>query len=180
MHLADTTPFNEEVSITIGAWELQRDITYVLVFNPSLPRDNKYNQLHGDAFDAFIQGTPKVLRKGTIRFFEFIGQKYAELADNNLDNYLITCAYSNIVYAYDQCDGIMYPSVPRGGEGFNVVLKKNVIESGALCLKTVRMDKFVAKKQDNGNHDFLNIASMDASNILNDTIEWNNSWQHFA
>ncbi len=180
MHLAETTPFNEEVSITVGAWELQRNMTFVLVFNPKSSRDNDYNKYHGEAFDDFIGKTPEELRKGTIRFFEFIGQKYAELAENNLNNYLITCAYSNIVYAYDQCDGIMYPSVPRAGDAFNVVIKKNTIEEGALSLKTARMDKFIARKQDNGKHDFLNNASMDASRINSKTIEWNNGWQHFV
>ena len=86
MHLAETTPFNEEVSITVGAWELQRDLTFVLVFNPTLPRDNEYNKYHGEAFDDFISKTPEELRKGTIRFFEFIGQKYAELAVRSLHN----------------------------------------------------------------------------------------------
>lgn len=180
MHLAETTPFNEEVSITIGAWELQRNLTFVLVFNPKLPRDNEYNKYHGKEFDNFISKTPEELRKGTIRFFEFIGQKYAEQAENNLENYLITCAYSNIVYAYEQCDGIMYPSVPRAGDAFNVVIKKNTIEEGALSLKSARMDKFIAREQDNGKHDFLNNASMDASNINFETIEWNKGWQHFG
>ena len=117
------------------------------------------------------------MRKGTVRFFEFIGQKYAEQAENNLDNYLITCAYSNIVYGYDQCDGIMFPSVPRGGDAFNVVIKRNSIEGSTLSLKSVRMDKFIAREQDNGKHDFLNNASMDASKINSETIEWNNGWQ---
>jgi len=179
MHLAKTTPFDEEVAITIGAWELQKDLTFMLVFNPNLISENEYNKYHGEVFDEFISNPPVELRKGTVRFFEFIGQKYAEQAEYNLDNYLITCAYSNILFAHDQCDGIMYPSVPRGGDAFNVVIKKNAIEEGALSLKLVRMDKFIARKQDNGKHDFLNNASMDASKINSEIIEWNNGWQHF-
>jgi hypothetical protein len=54
----------------------------------------------------------------------------------------------------------MYPSVPRGGDAFDVVIKKNTIEEGMLSLKSVRMDKFIAREQDNRKHNFLNNASM--------------------
>jgi len=179
MYLAECTPFNEEVSITIGIWEIQRDLTFALVFNPEISRDTKYNKYHGEAFDDFIRKTPEELRKGTLKFFKFIGEKYAELADKNTNNYLITCAYSNIIFAYEQCEGIMYPSVPSGGDAFNVVIKKNAINEDVLKLKEVKMDKFIAREQPNGKHDFVNNASMDASNIANDKIEWNSSWQQW-
>ena len=177
MHLAKTISFKEEVCITIGAWELQQDLTFALVFNPQLLIDNEYHKRHKSDFEEFLKNTPPELRMGVIKFFEFIGKKYAEQAENNLNNYLVTCAYSNIIFASEQCDGIMYPSIPRGGDAFNVVIKKNTIENEALSLKAARMDKFVAKEQKNGKHEFFNIAGMYANKISSNNIEWNNDWE---
>ncbi len=180
LHLAKTTPFRNEVYITVGRWELKRDLTFTLVFNPNLPRNNDYNKLHGEYFDDFIARIPKQLRKGTIRFFAFIAEKYAEQSNDNITNYLITCAYSNIVFAHGRSDGIIYPSVPRGGDAFNVVLKKNVISEGALELNVARTDCFVARERDNGKHDFVNIKSTDSSRIEDGKIEWNNDWEQYT
>jgi hypothetical protein len=175
--LAETTPFGHEVLITVGAWELQKDIQLVLVYNPNAQRDNKYNQFHGAAFDEFIQKTPEALRKGTTKFFEFIGNKYGEQVKDGSKSYLITCAYSNIVFAYDQSDGIMYPSVPLGGDGFNVALKNNVILGKQLKLESARVDKFKAVQQENVKHEFVNIASMDSRKVDENNIEWTKEWQ---
>jgi hypothetical protein len=181
MHLAETTPFNKVVSLTVGRWEIQRNLIFALVFNPTMVRNNVYNNTHGEFFDDFISKTPEELRKGTIKLFEFIAEKYAnQVEHNDIKTYLITCAYSNIIFSYGQCDGIMYPSVPRLGDAFNVVIKKNSIDEGVLVLRNARMDKFVAREQSNGKHEFLNIASMDADKIGVGKIEWSNKWEIFS
>lgn len=178
MHLAETTPFNKEVSLTVGSWEIQRNLIFALVFNPTMVRNNIYNKTHGVYFDDFISKAPEEFRIGIIKFFEFIAEKYAnQVEQNDIKTYQITCAYSNIIFAYGQCDGIMYPSVPRLGDAFNVVIKKNSIDEGVLVLKNARMDKFVAREQSNGKHEFLNISSMDAINIETEKIEWSNKWE---
>ncbi len=177
LQLADKTPFEQEVIITIGAWEIQNDLKLALIFNPSSDRNTKYDKFYDEAFNSFISITPIELRKGTIRFFEFIAEKFAKQVETDIETYMITCAYSNIVFATEQCDGIIYSSVPRGGDAYNVAIKKNLIAKGVLKLKNARMDKFIAKKQSNGKHKFLAIASMDASGIIEDKIEWNNKWK---
>jgi len=159
--LAEVTPIGNEVLITIGGWELQKDLTFVLVYNPSDKRNNEYNQYHRKAFDNFIEQTPIELRKGTVKFFEFIGKEFSKPVKTNLDTYLITCAYSNIIFSYEQCDGIMYPSVPSGGIGFNVAIKENIIKNDFIQLKVAKTDKFIAASQENGKHNFLNNASID-------------------
>jgi len=177
--LSKTVPIGEEAMITLGAWKLLKEIQLVLVFNPLLPRDNYYNKLHGAAFDDFISQSPVELRKGTIKFFEFIGSEYAKLAEENCESYLITCAYSNIIFAYKESDGIMYPSVPLGGKGFNVALKEDIHENGHLKLVSALVDKFIAKQQENGKHEFKNNARKDAQTIKETEIEWKNVWNTF-
>lgn len=180
LDLADKTPFGENVLITVGAWELTRDLELGLVFDPSSPRENEYNIYHGKGYDAFIDQAPKELIKGSQLFFEFIAKKFSEPVVEDHQTYLITCAYSNIVFAYGQCDGIIYPSVTGGGDAFNVALKKDVIKNGGLELKRVHVDEFIARKQSNGKHEFINTASMDAMEIENGIIKWGTTWQkHF-
>ncbi len=176
-HLVNKTSFGDEILITIGSWRLKRDLTLILIFNPSAPRTTAYNKYHGKPFDQFINQIPVELRKGTIRFFEFIGNEYSKQTNGDNSTYLITCAYSNIVFAYEKSDGIIYPSVSSGGDGFNFALKKEISSENHICLEMAKVDKFVTKRQKNGKHSFDNIASMDASKLLYDTIEWNNSWQ---
>ncbi len=176
IQLAESTHFGEEVSLTLGAWRLNRELELVLVFDPNSPRNNEYYKYHGASFDQMINDSPKELQKGSVRFFEYIGAKYARLITKDYYNYFITCAYSNVVFAYNNCDGIMYPAVANGGDTFNVVLKKNVISEKALELIQIHADKFRAEEQENGKHHFLNIAGIDASKIENGEIEWNNDW----
>lgn len=178
-HLSRTVPIGEEAMITMGVWKLSKEIQLVLVFNPSLQRDNYFNRLHGAAFDDFLSQTPVELRKGTKIFFEFIGEEYAKWVENADESYLITCAYTNIVFAYKESDGIMYPSVPLGGEGFNVALKENIHENGYLKLESAIVDKFIAKKQENGKHEFLNNARKDAQRITETDIIWEVDWNIF-
>ncbi len=177
--LTNTTPIGEERMITMGAWKLLGEVELVLIFNPSLPRDNAYSKMHGEAFDEFITKTPAELRKGTIKFFEFIGEEYSKVAQEIDESYLITCAYTNIVFAYEESDGIMYPSVPLGGEGFNVALKETIYQNGFLELDAAMVDKFIAKKQDNGKPAFFNNASKHARRITGLDIEWEDNWQTF-
>jgi len=178
-YLAETTPIGEEAMITVGAWTLLKELQLVLVFNPSLARDNEYNKYHGEAFDDFIRKMPVEFKKGTIRFFEFIGEEYAKLSDKNEATYKITCAYSNIVYCQKDYDGLIYPSVQFSGEGFNVALKKDTITKKNIQLDSVMVDKFIATQQENGKHDFRNNASKHAQNIAETDIEWEDAWKTF-
>jgi len=178
-HLSRTVPIGKETMITLGVWKLLKEIQLVLVFNPSVQRNNYYNKLHGAAFDDFLSQTPVELRKGTKIFFEFIGEEYAKSVENANESYLITCAYANIVFAYKRGDGIMYPSVPLEGEGFNVALKENIHEDGYLKLEFALVDKFIAKKQENGKHNFLNNARKNAQNITETDIIWEVDWNIF-
>lgn len=177
--LAETTPIGKEAIITIGAWKLLKELKLVLIFNPALTRDNYYNKYHGEAFDDFIEKLPTEFRKGTIKFFEFIGSEYARLSDNNDKTYKITCAYSNILYGHRDCDGLIYPSVQFGGKGFNVALKKNVVSEKNIQIDSVMADKFIAIQQKNGKHNFLNNASIYVREINDDVLIWEDEWSVF-
>ncbi len=176
--LAETTDFGEEISFTIGGWRLKKDLILALVYNPLDKRETEYNKLYGHGFDEFVEKTAKEYRDGTIRFFEFIAEEYSKPVKDNIETYLITCAYSNLIFDYEKCDGIIYPSVSSVGNGFNVVLKENVILENSIVLEFAGKDTFVATEQDNGKHNFINNKSENAEKVdlKNGKIEWKNGW----
>lgn len=176
-HISEISELGKEIQITIGGWRLLEDVKLVLVFNPLPPRNSRYYQTHGKAFDNVIENTPQELKKGIIKFFEFIGTEYSKQIPEEATNYLITCAYSNIVFGHEQCDGIIYPSVPGRGEGFNIALKKEIITKNAVKLEMVRTDKFITKIQKNGKYHYVNISSINSSELKYDTIEWDSKWE---
>jgi hypothetical protein len=155
-------------------WRLKKDLTLALVYNPLDTRETDYNKIYGEGFDEFVEKTANEYKDGTIRFFKFIAEEYSMPVKDNIETYLITCAYSNLVFGYEHCDGIIYPSVPSAGGGFNVVLKENIILDNSIELEFVGKDTFLATKQDNGKHNFININSENAKKIdlVNDIIEW--------
>lgn len=173
-YLAETTDFGIEVAFTIGGWRLKRDLVLALVYNPLDERETEYNKLYGEGFDEFVEKTAKEYRDGTMLFFQFIAEEYSKPVKNNIETYLITCAYSNLIFGYEECDGIIYPSVPSAGNGFNVVLKENVILENSIELEFAGKDTFVATEQENGKHNFMNIKSTNATGIdlAKGIIEW--------
>lgn len=173
-YLAESTNFGKEISFTIGGWRLKKDLVLALVYNPNDKRKMEYNKHYGEGFAEFVARTTNEYQEGTIRFFEFIAEKYSEPVKDNFETYLIISAYSNLVFANEQCDGIIYPSVPSAGDGFNVVLKENVILENKIELEFARKDSFIATKQDNGKHNFINIKNEEAVNIdlKKGTIKW--------
>ncbi len=176
-NIKEISELGKEIHITIGGWRLLDDIQLVLVFNPLAPKISKYYQTHYREFEKVIENMPIELRKGTIKFFEFIGNEYSKQVPEEAINYLITCAYSNIVFGYEKCDGIIYPSVPGRGDGFNMALKKDAIARNIIKLEMVRTDKFITKIQKNGKYNYVNISSMNSSEIKYDTIEWDSKWE---
>jgi hypothetical protein len=86
--------------------------------------------MHEAGYDSFIEQTQEELREGTEKLFEFIGSYFGKQANNDKPTYMFTTAYSNLVFTHDQVEGIIYPSVPFGGNGFNVAFFPKVIGLG--------------------------------------------------
>lgn len=153
-------------SFTIGGWEVMQTLNLALILNPFEKSPTAYYQSYGVGFNEFVfQRTPPEYQKGTIRLFNFIAEEYGQMVYNKTQEYFLTCAYSNIIFSYPECDGIIYPSVPRGGEGFNVALKKDVVDEEKLILRIAGKDTFQTSLQKNGKHSFTQIDSKNAREI---------------
>lgn len=163
----------DEITLTIGCWQLVEPIDVVLVFDPSKNRDNEYNQRHGAGYDSFIEQTQEEYREGTKRLFEFIGSYFGKEAHADKHTYMLTTAYSNLVFTHDKVEGIIYPSVPFGGNGFNIAFFSKVMDDSRLRLLTIMKNVMQIGLTEDGNFNFIEqSATNGVIDYANRTISW--------
>ncbi|MGC3978390.1 MAG: hypothetical protein QM751_09315 [Paludibacteraceae bacterium] len=162
----------DEITLTIGCWQLVEPVDVVLVFDPSKARDNEYNQTHGAGYDNFIEQTQEEFREGTKLLFEFIGSYFGKQA-NDKCTYMLTTAYSNLVFTHDMVEGIIYPSVPFGGNGFNVAFFPKIMDDNRLRLLDVMKNVMKIELNENGKFNFVEqSATRGIINYADRTITW--------
>ena len=145
----------------------------VLVFNPLNDRNNVYNQKHGRGYDSFIEQTAEEYRDGTQRLFEFIGSNFNKSASGDRQTYMLTTAYSNLVFTYDRVEGIIYPSVPFGGNGFNVALFPKIINDNRLRLLSVMKNVMKIEVGKDGHYSFVEQSATEGIiDYVNGVIRW--------
>ena len=163
----------DEITLTIACWQLVEPLDVVLVFNPANSRSNKYNQKHGVGYDDFISKIDEAYRDGTNKLFQFIGTGFEEPAIDNKDIYMLTCAYSNLVFTKEKVEGIIYPSVPFGGDGFNVALFPKVCDENRLRMLDTMKNVMKVELTEDGHKKFVqqstNKGTIDYSTS---TISW--------
>jgi hypothetical protein len=140
----------------------------VLVFNPSKDRVYKYNQMLRKVYDSFIEQTAKEYRAGTERLLEFIGSYFDKSATGDKHTYMLTTAYSNFVFTQDKVEGINYPSVPFGGNGFNVAFFSKIINGNRLRLLSVMKNIVRIELSEDGHLKFVE------QNAINGLIDYDN------
>ena len=155
---ADEKEIGEEISVSIGTWEFQRDINVMII-----PRPNKEDRKtlaeieYGRRYDNFIE-SGKFTEFGVMAseiIFDFMSKEYIRPAKNDKKTYITTSAYSNLILLNEVIDGILYPSVPFNGNGYNLALKKKLANDGSLKLTEVAKDTFKIGEINNGKHHFI-------------------------
>ncbi len=172
---AEEIGFGETLTITITEWILKRDLVLVMVVNPNPhERQNKYDQYHGSGFDNVMSRLNDVQKEVAYRFFEFLSSEFYNPGKKNKATYIKTSAFSNLVMIDCKCDGLIYPSVPFMGEGFNIVIKPEIIDKGEIVLNSAMRSQFRAEKMENGKHNFIEIEQQHTKNIdlASGKIEW--------
>lgn len=82
---------------------------------------------------------------------------------------MLTTAYSNLVFSHDMVEGVIYPSVPFGGNGFNVAFFPKIIEDNRLRL----LDVMRIELNENGKLNFVEqSATRGVINYASRTITW--------
>jgi hypothetical protein len=163
----------DEISLTIACWQLVEPLDVVLVFNPANSRSSKYYQKHGVGYDDFITQIDEAYRDGTNKLFKFIGAGFEEPAIENKDVYMLTCAYSNLVFTKEKVEGIIYPSVPFGGDGFNVALFPKVCDENRLRLLDVMKNVMKVELTEDGHNKFVQQSTAKGTiDYSTSTISW--------
>lgn len=174
-YLAQETKIGETISITIGGWMVTDDLKLILVYNPKDTKETEYNKHHKDVFSDFLNKIGEKYKSGTVRLYEFLGEKFSEYAKNRKDIYIITNAFSGIVLSKNKADGIIYPSVPMIGKGFNVALLPSEVDDLKIRLMFASRDTFEIGETEEEKHHFKETKRVDAQlNYKSNTLEWIN------
>lgn len=183
-YLTENKNDGDIINITIGCWQLVEDIEVILIYNPSVERNNAYSIRHGTGYDGFIEYVRKnnpPLVDGTRAFYEYLGAKFASSAKENSEIYKLTAAYANLCFSkeldYQRIDtnirGIIYPSVPREGEGFNIAFYPEIINDNRLRLLDVKRDTFRLGTNADGTKTLTETGSTNGTIVhASKTINW--------
>lgn len=116
-----------ELDLTYSAWEVMEDIELVsLIHHKKFERPTKMSIELQQRFELMCRDYPN-LREPTLAISEFLGNEFAKLPILKQEDYMISALYSEIVSS--KYDGVLYPSVRLGGEGINVAIKPETVDT---------------------------------------------------
>jgi hypothetical protein len=171
--MAENTNIGETIGITISTWQLALESEVVLIINPNDKNQTEYSKIHGDSVNFLLNTLDDDMKEGTKVLYEYLANKFATDAQKDPSIYIITSAFANTILE-DGIDGIMYPSVPYQGNGFNIAFQTNLIDDSKIRLINVNRDTFIIEQTEEGKHKFRTIAEMEQG-----IINWNDksiSW----
>ena len=148
--------------ITFSVWEVVEDLHLVsLIHHKNFDRPTDLSKQLQQDFLTFIEEYPE-LKKSSIETTQFIGEQFAKpvAVDKDYD-YLISAVYTKLITEFGY-DGVLYPSVRLAGEGINIAVspqnintKIRFVHSGESTIYKNKMNVFVGndtyaiKKEEN-------------------------------
>jgi len=127
--------------VTISRWKLKKDIIVGIIAHPyKNKRYTEFDNEFGDKIDYRIEHDCKEFEAQIREILYYFTIEFRYLVENHL-YYKVTAAISNLLF--EGVDAIIYPSVPFMGEGYNVALKKQVIEDNYINLEHAMIEKFI-------------------------------------
>ncbi len=134
----------DKLKVTYSNWVVQEDIFLVTIrfnelFNEKHP---EFKFVYKNFKEYLAKHSEK--EKETIKFSEFLSREFSKPEANSEKDYLylISATFSEIVS--QKYDGIIYPSVRTVGEGVNIALKPEIIDSGKIKCQVV-MECIISK-----------------------------------
>ena len=155
-------PTGTVFNITIGRWRIQEELNLILVYN----REKLGNDFHS------IKGN--MCDNSNLLINDFLFNKFTKSAYKNKSLYILTSAIANTMLLRSECDGIIYPCVPRNGNGFNIALKSDVYKKGKLKLEMAFRETFITVKKDSAEKANHSSVLLIEGKLRNDgqTIDW--------
>jgi hypothetical protein len=171
--LAENTKIGDTIGITISIWQMSVDCEVVLIIDPTDKNQTQYSKRHGASVEYLLSNLDEDMKEGTKLLNAYFAKKFAADAKQDQSIYIITSAFANTVLE-DGADGLMYPSVPFQGNGFNVAFQTCLIDDFKIRLINVSRDSFIIKQTEEGKHNFQQSAEMEQGTIhwLDKSIKW--------
>jgi hypothetical protein len=126
-----------EQIITYSKWRVVKDIQLVsIIHHKDFKRENSYAAEQRAKFDKFLADHPKEVGDKARLVTEFFANEFAkDLTPNDYD-YMISAIYTELA-TENGMDGVFYPSVRTGGEGFNVAIHPRCIDNKFIVPEVV-------------------------------------------
>lgn len=126
--------------VSIGKWKLKKDINIGIIAHPYIngrctDEDNHY----GRFIDSLIDREYKEIEHELKEVLYYFNIEFRRIVKTHI-YYKVTAAISNLMF--EGVDAIVYPSVPFLGQGYNVALKKQLVEDKSIELEHVMIEKF--------------------------------------
>ena len=114
--------------ITYGRWLVTNDINLIaIVQHDDFYKESSYTRELVQTFKKFTEDFPD-LKDETLAISDFFANEFAKVETNNDYDYLLSATFSELVVDKG-IDGILYPSVRVGGQGFNVAINTEIADT---------------------------------------------------
>lgn len=114
--------------ISYGRWLVTKDIKLIAVVqHDSFYKESSYTRELAESFNKQTKLYPE-LQDETIAISDFFAKEFAKAETNHDYDYLLSAAFTETVVDKG-LDGILYPSVRVGGQGFNVAIKPEIADT---------------------------------------------------
>lgn len=126
-----------EQIITYSKWRVKKEIQLVsIVHHKEFKRENSYAAEQRINFEKFMTEHPKEVGDKARLVTDFFSNQFAkELTPHDYD-YMISAIYTELA-TENGMDGVIYPSVRTGGEGFNVAIHPHCIDDKYIVPEVV-------------------------------------------
>jgi len=127
---------NKETSgyqkISFGRWYVEEEINLMAMVHERTYYDqSKYTRELVDGYEKFNRNVEKKIVEKSLKIQEFLASEFSKEKINGDYDYMISSIFSQNVVK-NGLDGIMYPSVRTGGNGFNVALTPKAVKNLGL------------------------------------------------
>jgi len=115
--------------ITFGKWVVTKDIRLLaIVQHEDFVKQSSYTTELNEAFIKFTSEAPANLQEETLAIAEFFGKEFAKSETNHHFDYLLSAIFTETAVDHG-IDGVIYPSVRVGGQGFNIAIKPETADN---------------------------------------------------
>lgn len=116
-----------ELDITFSAWEVIENIDLIsVIHHRNFERPTKLSIELQKEFESLMNAHPE-LKIPSLEICDYLASEFAKSTITDHSDYTISATYSEIIS--ENYDGILYPSVRLAGEGINIALKPETVDT---------------------------------------------------